>query len=150
MNPNITKVMKLFSELSDDERLDVIDRIEEEYNIDIFVASDSKVSSSSSSHNRIQIRLSKGAIEHNYISLDKNFDFFPADTLGYTNKPPDKMIHLTIFGYPNPIDTYILQDKNRFHTRSLSQFFNEIKAKPGKFIVIEHNGEYNFHLYPLM
>lgn len=145
LNTKIQQIMKLIAELSSDERLDLFDSLNEEYEAGLNVPPATPVSNG----NKLNIEIKRGAIEHRYISLGRNNNFFPADVMGESDKAAAKTLRLLVHGYAHALETDILRDVGRFRTREWKQFYQDNHIKAGDFIVIERVHAYEYKVYPL-
>ena len=97
-----------------------------------------------------KVELTAGQIDNNHVSVRQIRDFFPADSIGSSNrhKGLGKMLRLHVRGFAKPIETDIAGDKGIFRTRCWGQFFRTHDLKPGDCIIIEKLAEYEYKMYP--
>lgn len=98
----------------------------------------------------VEIELTQGNINNDHLYLSSVTDFFPKDSFGGSNSDDVAPVMLEIHcGIGEPVLTDIAGDKNIFRKRSwVKEFFKTHNMAAGQTIIIEHTGDYRFHIYP--
>jgi hypothetical protein len=101
---------------------------------------------------RIVIRLTRGGLNNNYVSLAKHLDFFPAAAVGAAKVQDGEGAVLTLHfaGLPEAVETDIADKHKIFRRRDpWRRFFAHHRLAEGDSVAIERLSSYEYRIVPL-